>query len=70
MSDCFQRGKEDSGKDQKDQAGYHETRNRALAPRYGGLFTAVPFGDFFNAHAASRAPTSPVDEPTARSGRK
>jgi hypothetical protein len=70
MSDCFQRCKEDSGKDQKDQTGYHETGNRALAPRYGGLFAAVPFGDFFNAHAASRAPTSPADELPARCGRK
>jgi hypothetical protein len=56
----FQRGKEDSCKNQKDKSCDYETRNRSLASRYGRFFAAVPFRNFFDTHAAKRAPAGQV----------
>jgi hypothetical protein len=52
----FQRGKEDSCKDQKDKSCDNETRNRTLTPRYGRFVAAVPFRNFFDTHAAKVRP--------------
>jgi hypothetical protein len=60
MLKSFQRGKEDSCKNQKDKSCDYETRNRSLASRYGRFFAAVPFGNFFDTHAAKRAPDGQV----------